>query len=71
MRLYSNFSLKFCQHIPQGHSHNNFLPFGLEGWLLMSIPYQWIPTITQNLKEMKWVLPGYTLGREKFIQFDQ
>ena len=41
-----------------------------EGWMLISIPYNWIPTITQNLKEMKWVLPGYTLGREKFIQYE-
>ena len=39
-----------------------------EGWVLISIPYQWIPTITQNLKEMKWVLPSYTEGREKFLQ---
>ena len=42
-----------------------------EGWLLISIPHNWIPTITQNLKEMKWVLPAYTLGREKFIQYEQ
>jgi uncharacterized protein (DUF169 family) len=41
-----------------------------EGWLLMSIPYQWIPTITKNLKEMKWALPAYELGREEFIEFD-
>jgi uncharacterized protein (DUF169 family) len=37
-----------------------------EGMLLISIPYHWIPTITQNLKEMKWVLPSFTDGREKF-----
>jgi len=41
-----------------------------EGWLLVSVPYQWIPTITQNLKEMKWVLPAYTLGKEKFVQYE-
>jgi uncharacterized protein (DUF169 family) len=39
-----------------------------EGWMLISIPYQWIPTITQNLNEMKWVLPSYTDGREKFME---
>jgi len=39
-----------------------------EGWVLISIPYQWIPTITQNLKEMKWVLPSYADGREKFLE---
>jgi uncharacterized protein (DUF169 family) len=41
-----------------------------EGWLLISIPYNWIPTITQNLKEMKWVLPAYTLGREKYMEYE-
>jgi uncharacterized protein (DUF169 family) len=39
-----------------------------EGWVLISIPYQWIPTITQSLKEMKWVLPAYAEGREKFLE---
>jgi uncharacterized protein (DUF169 family) len=38
-----------------------------EGWILISIPYNWIPIITQNLREMKWVLPSYTEGREKFL----
>jgi len=42
-----------------------------EGWLLISIPYQWIPAITQNLKEMKWVLPAYAEGREKFLQREE
>ena len=39
-----------------------------EGWILISIPYNWIPIITQNLKEMKWVLPSYTDGRAKFVK---
>ena len=39
-----------------------------EGWILISIPYNWIPIITQNLKEMKWTLPSYTDGREKFLK---
>jgi len=39
-----------------------------EGWILISIPYHWIPIITQNLQEMKWVLPSYTDGREKFLE---
>lgn len=38
------------------------------GWMLISIPYQWIPTITRNLNEMEWVLPAYTDGREKFFE---
>ena len=57
----------------------NYTPTGLafgmrakevfeEGWILISIPYHWIPTITRNLQEMKWVLPSYTEGREKFLE---
>ena len=42
-----------------------------EGWILISIPYNWIPTITQNLQEMEWVLPSYTDGREKFMKREQ
>jgi len=30
-----------------------------EGKVLVSIPWNWIPTITQNLNEMKWNLPEY------------
>jgi uncharacterized protein (DUF169 family) len=41
-----------------------------DGLLIISIPHQWLPTITQNLKEMKWVLPGYEMGREEFIEWD-
>jgi uncharacterized protein (DUF169 family) len=41
-----------------------------DGWFLISIPYQWIPTITKNLKEMNWVLPGHQMGREEFIEWD-
>ncbi|MBA7691290.1 hypothetical protein ES703_99833 [subsurface metagenome] len=42
-----------------------------EGWMLISIPYSWIPTITQNLQEIKWVLPAYTDGREQFLKREQ
>jgi len=38
-----------------------------EGQIMISIPYNWIPIIGQNLREMKWVLPSYTEGREKFL----
>lgn len=41
-----------------------------EGWLLISIPYQWIPTVTKNLGEMKWTLPAFTMGKEKFEQYE-
>jgi len=40
-----------------------------EGWILISIPYNWIPIITQNLQEMKWVLPSYTMGRDKYLEY--
>ncbi len=42
-----------------------------EGYVMISIPYNWIPTITQNLKEMKWVLPAYALGREKWMEEEE
>jgi uncharacterized protein (DUF169 family) len=39
-----------------------------EGLLLFSIPYDWIPTITQNLEKIEWVLPAYTdATREQFL----
>jgi uncharacterized protein (DUF169 family) len=37
-----------------------------EGQVLISIPYDRILTITENLKEMKWVLPAYEDGKDKF-----
>ena len=57
----------------------NYVPTGLtfgmkahevfpEGWILMSIPWDWMPIITQNLREMKWVLPSYAEGREKYLK---
>ena len=39
-----------------------------EGWILITIPYDWLPIIIQNLKEMKWTLPSYTDGKEKFLK---
>jgi len=39
-----------------------------EGWIMVSIPWDKIPVITQSLQEMKWVLPSYTEGREKFYK---
>ena len=35
---------------------------------LISIPFDWLATITQNLQEMMWVLPGYTDQRVEFYQ---
>ena len=42
-----------------------------EGWILISIPYQWLPTITKNLGEMKWTLPAYTMPKEEFAQYER
>jgi uncharacterized protein (DUF169 family) len=42
-----------------------------EGLILISIPHNWIQTITRNLNEMKWDIQAYKLGREKFIQYEQ
>ncbi len=39
-----------------------------EGWVLISIPYEWIPIITKSLQEMEWVPPSYTDAREKFLE---
>jgi uncharacterized protein (DUF169 family) len=39
------------------------------GWIIVSIPQQWLHTITQNLKEMEWV-PGYNLTRDGFVERD-
>jgi uncharacterized protein (DUF169 family) len=38
-----------------------------EGSLLISIPYQWIPVMTQNLREMKWHLPSHT-SKEQYLE---
>ena len=41
------------------------------GWVLIAIPYNWLSTIVQNLKEMKWEITAYTLGKEKFIEWEK
>jgi uncharacterized protein (DUF169 family) len=38
-----------------------------EGSLLISIPYHWIPIMTQNLKEMEWHLPSHK-SKEKYLE---
>ncbi len=42
-----------------------------KGLFLMSIPYQKIPMITQNLKEVSHVPWCYSIGREKFLEREQ
>jgi len=42
-----------------------------EGLILMSIPYNWLPVINQNLQEMEWVLPSFEDGKVKFLERDK
>ena len=42
-----------------------------EGYILIAIPFQKIPMITQNLKEMKWKVPAYTETRDEFLQIKE
>ncbi len=40
-----------------------------EGRQIISIPYNWLPTIAQNLQEMAWVLPAYAADNlSEFIE---
>jgi len=39
-----------------------------EGLLLLSIPFQLIPEIISNLKEMEWDLPQYAWGKEQHLR---
>jgi uncharacterized protein (DUF169 family) len=39
---------------------------GKEGSVVVSIPHDALPTMIENLKDMKWVLPSYTEGRDKY-----
>jgi uncharacterized protein (DUF169 family) len=41
------------------------------GWVLIAIPCNWLSVIAENLKEMKWELTAYTLGKEKFNQWEK
>lgn len=39
-----------------------------EGRLLISIPWNWISKISDNLEEMEWNPPAYSMGKEKFME---
>jgi hypothetical protein len=56
----------------------SLLEFGMKGkgvypenFSVISIPYHWIATITNNLNEMNWTPCSYTDGRENFIKREQ
>jgi thiamine pyrophosphate-dependent acetolactate synthase large subunit-like protein len=36
-----------------------------EGLILMSIPYDLLPSMINNLQDMKWVPHSYTIGRDE------
>jgi uncharacterized protein (DUF169 family) len=42
-----------------------------EGYILISIPFQKIPMVTQNLHEMKWDVPAFTKTREEFLKIKE
>jgi uncharacterized protein (DUF169 family) len=42
-----------------------------EETILISIPYQWIPVITQNLQEVKWHLPSHTSKEQYLSEFGE
>jgi len=35
-----------------------------EGMIILSIPWDLLPEITRNLREMNWVPHSYTIGRQ-------
>lgn len=38
------------------------------GLVIVSVPWNWIPTIAANMQEMKFVLPAWTLGRNAWMK---
>lgn len=57
----------------------NYIPTGItfgmkarkvypEGFIVLSIPYNWIPVIVKNMQQMEWDLPAYKGTRNDFIR---
>jgi uncharacterized protein (DUF169 family) len=45
---------------------------GTEGAVNVSVPWDCLPTMLENLEEMTWVLPSYTEGRDNYSErFDR
>jgi uncharacterized protein (DUF169 family) len=38
------------------------------GLVIVSVPWNWIPTIAENMREMDFVLPAWKLGRQAWIE---
>ena len=41
-----------------------------EGLMLFSIPFDWIPVLLHNLKEMKWDMPSYEMTASEFKAYE-
>jgi uncharacterized protein (DUF169 family) len=41
-----------------------------EGLIVFSIPFDWIPILIHNLKDMEWEMPAYEMGVKKFKEFE-
>jgi uncharacterized protein (DUF169 family) len=41
-----------------------------EGLMLFSIPFDWIPVLLHNLKEMKWDMPSYKMTASEFKAYE-
>lgn len=50
-----------------GSKAKEALPTGL---ILICIPFDWIPILVLGLKQMNWELPGYKMGAQKFLEWE-
>jgi uncharacterized protein (DUF169 family) len=41
------------------------------GLVIVSVPWNWIPTLAENLQEMKFVLPAWTMGRNAWLKEEE
>jgi uncharacterized protein (DUF169 family) len=41
-----------------------------EGMIIFAIPFDWIPVLIHNLKEIEWDLEAYSMGVKKFKEFE-
>ena len=39
--------------------------------MIISIPFNWLQTITQNLDEMTWASKAYTMDRDAFLDWQK
>lgn len=41
------------------------------GLVIVSVPWNWIPTIAENMREMEFVFPGWKLGRKAWMEYEE